>query len=82
MPQRVSKTGSELFIVDNSDEDWKIVRYHHRGRAGAAGSRDPLGGGQGDFEDSRPGVKSGDKLAAWPDRFQAPLSLDWRPFVF
>ena len=27
MPQRVSKTGSELFIVDNSDEDWKVVRY-------------------------------------------------------
>jgi hypothetical protein len=26
MPKRVSKTGSELFIVDNSDEDWKVVR--------------------------------------------------------
>jgi hypothetical protein len=29
MPQRVSKTGSELFIVDNSDEDWKVLRYLH-----------------------------------------------------
>ena len=27
MPHRVSKTGSELFIVDNSDEDWKVLRY-------------------------------------------------------
>jgi len=29
MPQRTSKTGSELFIVDNSDADWKAVRYLH-----------------------------------------------------
>jgi len=29
VPQRVSKTGSELFIVDNSDEDWKVVRCLH-----------------------------------------------------
>jgi len=30
VPKRVShKTGSELFIVDNSDEDWKVVRYLH-----------------------------------------------------
>lgn len=29
MPKRVSKTGSELFIVDNSDDDWKVVRYLH-----------------------------------------------------
>lgn len=29
MPKRVSKTGSELFIVDNSDEDWKVCRYLH-----------------------------------------------------
>ncbi len=29
MPQRTSTTGSELFIVDNSDEDWKVVRYLH-----------------------------------------------------
>ncbi|HUS20188.1 MAG TPA: hypothetical protein VMZ25_11115 [Terriglobales bacterium] len=29
MPKRSSKTGSELFIVDNSDEDWKVVRYLH-----------------------------------------------------
>jgi len=30
MPQRVSKTDSELFIVDNSDEEWKVVRYLHQ----------------------------------------------------
>src|SRR5437762_1594120 len=29
VPKRSSKTGSELFIVDNSDEDWKVVRYLH-----------------------------------------------------
>ena len=29
MPKRTSKTGSELFIVDNSDEEWKVVRYLH-----------------------------------------------------
>lgn len=29
MPNRVSITGSELFIVDNSNEDWKVVRYLH-----------------------------------------------------
>ena len=29
MPQRSSSTGSELFIVDNSDEDWKVLRYLH-----------------------------------------------------
>src|SRR5947199_3255789 len=29
MPNRTSKTGSELFIVDNSDADWKVVRYLH-----------------------------------------------------
>ena len=27
MPKKTSKTGSELFIVDNSDEDWKALRY-------------------------------------------------------
>ena len=27
MPQRTSKAGSELFIVDNSDADWKAARY-------------------------------------------------------
>jgi len=27
MPRRKSKTGSELFIVDNSNEDWKVLRY-------------------------------------------------------
>lgn len=27
MPKRTSQTGSELFIVDNSDEDWKAARY-------------------------------------------------------
>ncbi len=29
MPRRTSTTGSELFIVDNSDEDWKVLRYLH-----------------------------------------------------
>jgi len=29
MPKRTSSTGSELFIVDNSDEDWKVQRYLH-----------------------------------------------------
>jgi len=29
MPKKISKTGSELFIVDNSDEDWKVLRYLH-----------------------------------------------------
>src|SRR3989304_5374363 len=29
MPNRPSPTGSELFIVDNSDEDWKALRYLH-----------------------------------------------------
>jgi len=29
MPRRTSKTGSELFIVDNSDDDWKVQRYLH-----------------------------------------------------
>jgi superfamily II DNA or RNA helicase len=27
MPNRTSKSGSELFIVDNSDADWKALRY-------------------------------------------------------
>jgi hypothetical protein len=27
MPRRSSPTGSELFIVDNSEEDWKVLRY-------------------------------------------------------
>lgn len=27
MPNRSSKSGSELFIVDNSDVDWKVHRY-------------------------------------------------------
>jgi len=27
MPKRSSPTGSELFIVDNSDDDWKVLRY-------------------------------------------------------
>src|SRR5438128_425905 len=27
MPKRTSKTGSELFIVDNSETDWKVLRY-------------------------------------------------------
>src|SRR5687768_9384891 len=30
MPTKTSSTtGSELFIVDNSDEDWKVLRYLH-----------------------------------------------------
>lgn len=29
MPKRTSSTGSELFIVDNSDDDWKALRYLH-----------------------------------------------------
>jgi len=29
MPKRTSPTGSELFIVDNSDADWKVMRYLH-----------------------------------------------------
>jgi len=29
MPNRQSKTGSELFIVDNSDVNWKVLRYLH-----------------------------------------------------
>src|SRR5208282_1516458 len=29
MPNRISSTGSELFIVDNSDVDWKAARYLH-----------------------------------------------------
>src|SRR5947209_19895271 len=29
MPTRKSTTGSELFIVDNSDTDWKVLRYLH-----------------------------------------------------
>lgn len=27
MPKKTSLTGSELFIVDNSDDDWKAARY-------------------------------------------------------
>jgi len=29
MPTRTSKTGSELFIIDNSDADWKVRKYLH-----------------------------------------------------
>ena len=29
MPKRKSKTGSELFIVDNSDKEWKVLKYLH-----------------------------------------------------
>lgn len=29
MPKRQSPTGSELFIVDNSDAEWKALRYLH-----------------------------------------------------
>lgn len=27
MPKRTATTGSELFVVDNSDVDWKVLRY-------------------------------------------------------
>lgn len=30
MTEPSRKTGSDLFIVDNSDEDWKVVRYLHQ----------------------------------------------------
>ena len=29
MPRRTSESGSELFIVDNSAVDWKVLRYLH-----------------------------------------------------
>src|SRR3954454_10682275 len=29
MPRKTSITGSELFIVDNSEDDWKVLRYLH-----------------------------------------------------
>jgi hypothetical protein len=29
MPTRTSKTGSELFIIDNSDTEWKVRKYLH-----------------------------------------------------
>ena len=29
MPKRTSLSGSELFIVDNSDTDWKVLKYLH-----------------------------------------------------
>jgi hypothetical protein len=29
VPRRTSQSGSELFIVDNSDDDWKALRYLH-----------------------------------------------------
>ena len=29
MPTKTSLAGSELFIVDNSDDDWKVRRYLH-----------------------------------------------------
>ena len=29
MPRRSSSTGSELSILDNSEEDWKVLRYLH-----------------------------------------------------
>ena len=29
MPKKTSKTGSELFIVDNSETDWKVAKYLH-----------------------------------------------------
>src|SRR5580700_1341191 len=29
MPKRTSTSGSELFIVDNSEAEWKVLRYLH-----------------------------------------------------
>ena len=29
MPRGSSSTGSELFIVDKSNADWKVLRYLH-----------------------------------------------------
>ena len=29
MPKRMSIAGGEVFIVDNSDEEWKVARYLH-----------------------------------------------------
>lgn len=29
MPVRTAKSGSELFIVDNSDNEWKVAKYLH-----------------------------------------------------
>ena len=29
MPVRTAKSGSELFIVDNSDTEWKVAKYLH-----------------------------------------------------
>jgi hypothetical protein len=29
LPKRTSTSGSDLFIVDNSQEDWQVVRYLH-----------------------------------------------------
>jgi hypothetical protein len=37
MPNRTSQTGSELFIVDNSDTDRKVLRYLHEGCQIASG---------------------------------------------
>ena len=27
MTEKLKKSGSELFIVDNSDQDWKVLQY-------------------------------------------------------
>ena len=29
MTEKTKRTGSELFIIDNSDQDWKVLRYLH-----------------------------------------------------
>ena len=29
MAKKPTKSGSELFIVDNSDRDWKVLQYLH-----------------------------------------------------
>lgn len=30
MPKATSRSGSELFVVDNSEEDWKVAQYLHQ----------------------------------------------------
>ena len=37
MPSKKSTTGVELFIVDNSDADWKVLRYLHDWRQTSKG---------------------------------------------
>ena len=45
MPKTTSKVGSELFIVDNSDEDWSIWRteWSHPEKKGGANGGETCG---------------------------------------